>query len=151
MTYRFNMNHAYRLIAATGLLISMTAGPASAEASGCSITGSYAVLATGTTTPPGTSSPAPFNAVAIQTFDGTGKWTAVESGNFGGLILRSVTISGTYTLNPDCTGTMKAVFLDGSTGTQDFVVTKGGKTIYAIGVDAVGVGNTLTTVFTRLK
>src|SRR3954452_8592829 len=135
MTHGINMYRTARLALVVGLM-GMAPGLASAQAPRCStLTGTYAALATGTLVIPGSAAPAPFNAVAIQTFDGAGKWTATESANFNGTILRNAPLSGTYTLNPDCTGTMTAKFPDGTLGRQDFVVADGGKLIYAIGVD----------------
>jgi hypothetical protein len=66
--------------------------------------------------------------VGVQTFDGSGKWTATESASFGAFVVRSVAFSGTYTLNADCTGSMTAKFPDGSIGHQDFVIADAGKT-----------------------
>jgi hypothetical protein len=151
MTHRFNIYETTKLALATGLLI-LTPGLANAQAPRCSVlAGTYAAVATGTPSFPGTVGVAPVNFVAIQTFDGAGKSSAVESGNINGQIIRSAPLSGTYTLKPDCSGTMTAIFPDGSTGSQDFVVANGGKTIYAIAVDSMGPGNTLTTIFTRMK
>src|SRR5437762_1804172 len=108
----------------------MAPGLANAQGPHCSnLIGAYGAIATGTVVIPGTAVPAPFNAVAIQTFDGEGKWTATESGNFNGNIIRNAALSGTYTVNPDCTGSMVAKFPDGRLACQDFVIANGGKTI----------------------
>ena len=150
MTHRFDICKTARLALVLGM-VSLATGLASAQSPRCStLIGTYAALATGTLAVPGSTVPAPFNAVAIQTFDGAGKWTATESANFNGTILRNAPLSGTYTLNADCTGTMTAKFPDGSVGRQDFVIGDGGKTIYAIGVDNQGPGATLTTTFTKM-
>ena len=138
MTHRLNMYKTARLAPVVGLA-GLAPGLASAQAPHCStLAGTYAAIATGTLPIPGNTVPAPFNAVAIQTFEGAGKWTTTESANFNGTIRRNATLSGTHTLNPNCTGIMTATFPDGSLGHQDFVIADGGKTIYAIGVDNGG-------------
>jgi hypothetical protein len=50
----------------------------------------------------------PFASVGTQTFDGLGGFTAVATVSQNGMIL-PVTIKGTYTVNPDCTGTFTGV------------------------------------------
>jgi hypothetical protein len=150
MTKRFHMNRTAQLALITGLM-ALAAGLANAQAPRCSVlTGTYAFTFNGAAVFPGSPNPVPFNGVGVQTFDGSGKWTGTESANFGAFVLRSVPFSGTYTLNPDCTGTATAKFPDGTTGRQDFVVTDGGKMIYAIGVDNTGPGTWLATTFTKM-
>ena len=46
-----------------------------------------------------------FASVGAQTFDGNGGTTATATVSLSGNILK-VTITGTYTVNPDCTGSM---------------------------------------------
>ena len=150
MTNRLNLYWTAKLAVVAGLMF-LAPGLASAQEPRCSIlTGTYALLVTGTYVPPGSTTPIPFNVVGIWTFDGVGKWTATERGNFGLSVLRSVPFSGTYTLNPDCTGTSTAKLPDGSLGQSDFVVTDGGKTIYGISVANVAPGNITTTIATKI-
>lgn len=150
MTKRFDLNRTARLALITGLM-ALAPSLANAQTPRCTVlTGTYAFTFNGAAISPGAPNATPFNGVGIQTFDGTGKWTATESANFGGFVVRSVPFSGTYTLNADCTGTMTAKFADGSTGRQDFVVADGGKTIYAVGVDQGPPGTWLATTFTKM-
>ena len=150
MTKRFDMNHIAKLALISGLM-ALAPGLANAQAPRCLVlTGTYAFTFNGAAVFPGSPNPVPFNGVGISTFDGYGKWTATESANFGAFVVRSVPFSGTYTLNPDCTGTATAKFPDGSTGRQDFVVADGGKVIYAIGVDQGPTGTWLATTFTKM-
>jgi hypothetical protein len=150
MTKRFDMYRTAKLAIVAGLM-AFAPGLASAQGPHCSVlTGSYAFTFSGTQLFPGSTTAVPFNGVGFQTFDGSGRWTAVESANFGVLVLRSSPLSGTYTLNANCTGTMTATFPDGSTGHQDFVIADGGQTIYAAGVDNFGPGATLMSTFTRM-
>ena len=145
MTNRFNLYQTAKLALVVGL---MTLAPslASAQEPRCLVLkGAYtfAFSATGSTTA------GPFNGVGLTTFDGAGKWTGIESVNFNGFIVRWQAFSGTYTLNPDCTGTIIAVFANGVVGKgQDFVVADGGKTINAIGLGDQGL---LSSTFTRMR
>ena len=150
MTNRFNMYQMAKLAALTGLVV-LAPGIASAQRAACPVLkGTYIFTFSGAQVFPGSATPAPFNGVGVQTFDGTGKSTGTESANFGAFVLRFAPISGTYKLNPDCTGTMTAIFPDGSSGTSDFVITNEGKTIHAISVDNMGPGNTITITFTKI-
>jgi hypothetical protein len=54
----------------------------------------------------------PFAIAGYGVFDGNGKEKSVVSSNFNGDITRKESISGTYTVKGDCTGTL--TFADGS-------------------------------------
>jgi hypothetical protein len=54
----------------------------------------------------------PFANAGYEVFDGNGKVKAVFSLNINGKITRNETISGTYTVEADCTGT--ATYADGT-------------------------------------
>jgi hypothetical protein len=54
----------------------------------------------------------PFADAGYDVFDGNGKVHAVFSANFNGEIFRNESLSGTYTVNADCTGT--ATYSDGT-------------------------------------
>ena len=87
-----------------------------------------------------------------MTFDGTGKLTAVQTTNFpGGPVLRNVPLTGSYTLNPDCTGVMIVKFPNFPEFHSDFVMAGNGKTIYAIGTDVRPVGNSQAKTFTKIR
>jgi len=148
MTNRFNMYQTARLAFVVGLM-ALAPSLASAQPRCTALNGIYAFTFSGTF--PG-STPIPFNGVGVETFqgsEGSGTFTGTESANFNGSIVRDGPISGTYTLNPDCTGTMIAKFPDGSTGPGSaFVVANEGKTIYMIGLNPGG--GTLSVTFTRI-
>jgi hypothetical protein len=55
---------------------------------------------------------APFAIAGYGVFDGNGKEKSVVSSNFNGEVTRKESISGTYTVKADCTGTL--TFADGS-------------------------------------
>lgn len=80
------------------------------ENKGCSnasLHGSFGYTATGTLLPTAVPAPlaGPFGEIGRQTFDGNGHTTATATINTNGNII-NVTIEGTYTVNPDCTGSM---------------------------------------------
>jgi hypothetical protein len=69
--------------------------------------GTFAYTVTGSiTAPPALAGP--FASVGTQTFDGVGGFTAVATVSQNGMIV-PVTIKGTYTVNPDCSGTFSGV------------------------------------------
>ncbi len=77
--------------------------------SGCSLAslnGSYALDRQGTlvTSVLGLPAPAPWGEVAFEHFDGAGAFSGKATVNVGGGVL-SGTVTGTYTVNNDCTGT----------------------------------------------
>jgi hypothetical protein len=60
----------------------------------------------------GNNDQAPFAIAGYAVFDGNGKEESVVSSNFNGEVTRNESISGTYTVKGDCTGTLN--FADGS-------------------------------------
>ena len=54
----------------------------------------------------------PFAVAGYDVFDGNGKVKTVFSSNFNGEVTRNETLSGTYSVNADCTGTL--TFEDGT-------------------------------------
>lgn len=83
--------------------------------------------------------------IGIETFDGNGNTTFTETASFGGMIVQTA-ISGKYTVNPDCTGSITGKFPDGSTGHLSFVIADNGKAIYWMEADT---GVNLSGVLTR--
>ena len=148
MTHCCKMYSTANLAFVAGLM-ALTPSLSIAQAPRCSILkGTYAVTFSGTVVQGANTTPVPFAGVGVSTFDGAGKTTSIQSADFNGFIVRSQAFSGTYTLKPDCTGTMITTYANGVVGTQDFVVANGGKAIYAIGVD--GLGQLLIT-YTRMQ
>jgi hypothetical protein len=155
MTNRFNLYQTAMLGLVAGLMaLAPSLASAQQECSASSLKGSYAYGASGFNIMPG--SPAvmtPSNQVGVATFDGAGMLnimlTAVSA---FGVIPPFTPFSGTYTVNPDCTGLITLKF-----GSSDaapvshaaFALGGSGKTIYAIVVDAAPNTNSLT--FTRIK
>jgi len=79
--------------------------------------GTYVVFGTGTIVGVG-----PISAVGEITYDGRGNSIATYTASVNGTINKGVTVTGTYTVNPDCTGSHAES--DGSH--YDFVVTPDG-------------------------
>ena len=107
------------------------------ECSNATLHGSFGYTATGTlllaaAPPPFTG---PFAEVGRQTFDGSGNTTATATINANGNIV-NVTIQGTYTVNPDCTGSMtRNVAPLGVTANDDLVIDDGGLELRTIATD----------------
>jgi len=72
--------------------------------SNASLNGTYAYTGTGVIVSPAAFA-GPFAEVGMQTFDGQGHTTATATASQNGGILQ-FTITGTYSVNPDCTGTL---------------------------------------------
>jgi hypothetical protein len=97
---------AFTMAAITALALCISPA-ARANDKGCStasLQGTFAYTSTGfITAPPEIAGP--FAETGTQTFDGRGGTTAAVTLSQNGNIL-PVTVTGTYTVNPDCTGTM---------------------------------------------
>src|ERR1700756_1339852 len=63
--------------------------------------GTYVVFGTGTIVGVG-----PISAVGEITYDGLGSTVATYTASVNGTINQGVTVTGTYTVNHDCTGTL---------------------------------------------
>jgi len=150
MTHLFNLYRTAKL-AIFAVTLTLASGLANAQSPQCTVLrGAYAFTASGSAVFPGNSAPVPLNAVGVIKFDADGTFTNVVSQNFNGFVQRFAPGTGTYTLKPDCSGTITQVFLDGSIHISDFVVSKRGKTIYAVGVGDHGPRNMLALTATRI-
>jgi hypothetical protein len=101
--------------------------------------GTYLVAGSGTIVGVG-----PISAVGEVTFDGRGNSIATYTASVNGTIHQGVTVTGTYTVNPDCTGSHAES--DGSH--YDFVVAPNGNTVTWIETDP---GTVLSGTEVRLK
>jgi hypothetical protein len=79
----------------------------------------------------GTIAGGPISAVGTATYDGNGNTSNTFTASVNGTILKSVTVTGTYTVNPDCTGSLEAQ----NGAHYDFVVNPDGKTVFWIETD----------------
>ena len=134
---RITIAKAFTIAAVAALALSM-APTANAHDKGCSnatLKGTFAEKDTGFITNP---SPAPaslFAGVNLETFDGKGTITATGfsslDGNGG-----PQTEAGTYTVNPDCTGTYEVQISPGNfTAHAFFVIDDGGNELQIIVTD----------------
>jgi hypothetical protein len=124
--------------------VSLPTVHAQEESSTCSLqslNGRYSVEAAGTVVAqlPGLPAPPfPFGEVGIDTFTSTGTFSGQVTVNFGGLVA-PVTVTGTYTLNPDCTGTRTYSTSVGLVAHDAFVVTDGGRSLLVTQTDPFAV------------
>ncbi len=104
------------------------------ECSNATLKGTFAFLSTGfITTPPPEAGP--FAIVGTQTFDGNGTTTAVAIVSQNGNII-PVTLTGTYSVNPDCTGTFTVQISPvGITTHLFFVIADNGREFQVIQTD----------------
>jgi hypothetical protein len=145
----FAKTFAFTVGAALALSLAPTV---KADDKGCSnaiLRGTFAYTSTGSiATPPAIAGP--FVEVGTQSFDGNGGTTATAMSSQNGNI-SPLTVTGTYTVNPDCTGTMtlQVTFPGIPAFPVDvyFVVDDGGDEFQAIETDA---GLVITRIGRRL-
>ena len=99
------------IVSAAAFLLGIVPMAQAAEPKECSnatLQGSFGYTSTGTLLPSFVPPPfaGPFGEVGRQTFDGKGNTEATGTLSANGNILSKVTFQGTYTVNPDCTGSM---------------------------------------------
>jgi hypothetical protein len=130
------------LLSTLAVMSIATNAQAQPSCSNATLNGSFGFTNTGTViTPP----LGLFAGVGRQTFDGKGNTEATATVSVNGEIYQAG-ITGTYRVNPDCTGSMT---LSISAGDQhlinqvDFVIVSGGKEFRAINKDP---GSVITTV-----
>ena len=125
--------NTFAIAALTAITLGI-APTAKADSKGCaasSIKGTFAYTATGFITV-GPAPVGPFAEVGTQTFDGQGGTTASATLSANGQII-PITIKGTYTVNPDCTGTITMLVSPfGSTVHNLFVIAQNGNEFQAL-------------------
>lgn len=127
----------------TGGVLMMFAGAAFAQeqkiCSNATLWGSFGYTSTGTLLDSYVPPPfaGPFAEVGRQTFDGKGNTDATATLSANGNINQNVAIEGTYTVNPDCTGSMTLNVPSLQTTVHaDFVIDHDGAEIRAISTDS---------------
>jgi hypothetical protein len=132
-----NQNTITKIFASAAVALALCAAPAAKAADkGCSnatLRGTFAFRATGSHFPP---TGASLLAVLFaQTFDGSGGLTSTGLQSDNGTILQ-VSQTGTYTVNPDCTGTYTVLLSPlGFTIHFYFVIADGVNQLEAISMD----------------
>jgi hypothetical protein len=122
------------MIFAIALATAFAGLPAYAQEECSNLEGSYGFSRSGTAGSGAISAA----AVGVLVFDGAGNVTGHDTTSVNGNIIRR-TFSGTYTMNPDCTGSMTVTFLTGTPGRvspSDFVIVDDGKGLLLINTNA---------------
>ena len=91
-------------LTAVALCVAPAAKAADKGCSNASLNGGFADKDIGWVIPGANAAPIPFAGINAITFDGNGNMTATGFGSFGGNTAPQ-TETGTYKVNPDCTGT----------------------------------------------
>ena len=85
----------------------------------------------------------PVNNAGVMWFDGNGTFEFHDTANVGGNIIQRGTadnpIVGTYTVNPDCTGTMQW-FSNGSNHERAFAIVDGGRELQLGSAEGLSIG-----------
>jgi hypothetical protein len=137
-------NFAIAAVTALALAVAPTAKADNKGCSNASLNGTFAHIGTGfTTAPPAMAGP--LAGVGTDTFDGNGKITGSATLSLNGNIV-SATETGTYKVNPDCTGTYTVQFSGGGATTAFFVIADSGNEIHAVCTDP---GTVLNHTFRR--
>lgn len=128
---------AIAAIIALAVAIAPTANAADKGCSNASLNGTFAVTTTGfAVAAPDPVGPA-FGQISMQTFDGNGATTNAGMSNANGKVGQANN-TGTYTVNPDCTGTFTLTVAQGHS-TWFFVIADNWNEIRAICVDPFAV------------
>jgi hypothetical protein len=135
--------------------LSVTLLPLKAQQIFCSTStmrGTYVLSGTGTlylsSGTGGSTVATPVALVGQITYDGNGKAQGIQTLSVGGTIYRQDTLSGSYKVNDDCTGSKSFTDASGLTSHFDFVVGPTGRTIISIETDS---GTVLTITATLLN
>ena len=130
-------NTIWNTFAVAALALGMAAA-ANVDNKGCtvqSLMGTYAQRDSGFLTAP-PSMAGPYAGVSTVIFDGKGTVTATGMASLNGNIL-AVTSKGTYTVNPDCTGTYTVQISPvGITGHSFFVIAESGNELDILPTDS---------------
>jgi hypothetical protein len=127
-------------IAAVAVLALGISPSAKADNKGCSkLKGTFAHMGNGFVTA------GPLAGLGTDTFDGNGGATQTATLSINGKIV-SLIATGTYKVNPDCTGTYTIQRPGGGTTTLFFVIADSGNEIQAVCIDP---GVVLTHIFRR--
>jgi len=133
-------NMIWTMLFVATLLLSMAAAASAKDGRTCSVAaGEWGFTWTGTLII-GTSG-VPAAAIGKSSFDSEGNFSGTLTSSIGGAVSQDE-MTGTYTMNPDCTGTMTVNILGAVSriATWDFVIDDNGKESRAIMTSMVIVG-----------
>lgn len=129
----------FRILSLLLTLVVVGSQSPTAHASACSnltIKGTYAFTIHGTVFLPGGAPPLLVDGLAKTTFDGNGNLTQLDAVAVNGNVAPGWRLStGTYSVNPDCTGTFTVSNGDQPPIHAQFIVAQSGNTIHAIVID----------------
>ena len=117
-------------VAALALNLAPLAKAERKECSAATLEGSFVRTDTGFVTAPPTIA-GPLAGVHLLVFSGYGTFTSAGFASLNGNVSES-TGTGTYTVNPDCTGNYTSVSSTGRTGTAFFVIADNGNEIHIL-------------------
>ena len=121
------------------VLVLAASSTLTAHASGCSnstIRGSYAFTIHGQIFPPDGSAPLTVDGLAKTTYDGNGNLTQLDAVAINGNVAPGWAHNkGTYSLKPDCTGTMTVSNGNNPLVHLQLVVARSGNTIHDVVID----------------
>lgn len=128
---------AVMIALAAATTISRHAVPAVYAASGCStatLNGSYVFIqpAGFTTRNSAVGSEVPWQFVGLETFDGKGNTTVNYTSAIEGAISQNQASTGTYTVKPDCTGSLSFTEGDAAGLTANIAISGAGADVFAI-------------------
>ena len=128
---RSTIAKAFTIAAVTALALGIAPTAKAQGCSGLSLNGTFAYKGTGTIVSPAAMA-GPIDEVGTLTFNGSDIVTGAGVINQGGTAI-PVTKTGTYTVNPDCTGTITVQYSLGFTSQFFFVI----DSIEAVGIQYV--------------
>jgi hypothetical protein len=111
-------------------IATMTSAQTAQGCTNASLSGEYAFKETGMILS-SDGSTIDFAAVGKATYDGEGGFTATDTTSMSGKITPDATVSGTYVVQPDCTGSATAT-AGGTTIQSNFVLFDRGRQSYSI-------------------
>jgi hypothetical protein len=116
---------AISLLIFAGAIAGATPSERARQCSNATLKGAYGFQGFATILPAGT----PRALIGRFTLDGAGHWSATLIMNDNGVI-RRITDSGSYTVNPDCTGTLLPAM-----GSVEIVIVDKGREFYQLRTD----------------
>ncbi len=118
-------------ILASAILLGVVLNPQMGRSAGCSnstLSGAYAWIGNGDL------GDKKWTGIGIETFDGAGNSSSEGTRSFNGQIAPHK-FTGAYTVNANCSGTIKLTYPNGDVGHLDIIVTDGGREVYWIVTD----------------
>jgi hypothetical protein len=131
-----------KVVVALALLFSVVILAHSAAHAICTpatLKGAYGFINAGFSNDANSTAFSPDSNVGLVVYDGAGHWATAWTNVSNGSVTPGITDSGTYIINPDCTGSVVNVSGDIQ---MNFVVVNSGQEILAIETDSSGRTNT---------